>query len=199
MSTSIIITWIIIASVITTDKCLKCRTGSQQMDMQYQKVFKTCLKRHAAVSTENDDSTSSDSDSSDSNNSDRDFQIATGNRKNDSQDFWNFNDSQMKKDDHNGDDPRHGNNTDRDKACVIQCFFDEMNAVDEKGFPERDLVIPLMNQDVRDPELKDFIEESVIECFRYLESIKKDKCEFSQNLLKCFAEKGQQQCEDWEN
>lgn len=49
-----------------------------------------------------------------------------------------------------------------------------------------------MSRNIRDPELKDFVEESIIECFRYLETNKRDKCEFSQNLLKCLAEKGQE-------
>lgn len=83
--------------------------------------------------------------------------------------------------------------------CVVQCFFNELNVVDQKGFPERDSVIPLMSQNIQDPELKDFVEESIIECFHYLESNKREKCEFSQNLLTCLAEKGQQRCEDWEN
>lgn len=49
-----------------------------------------------------------------------------------------------------------------------------------------------MSQGIQDPELKDFVEESVIECFRYLESNKGEKCEFSQKLMMCLAEKGKQ-------
>lgn len=49
-----------------------------------------------------------------------------------------------------------------------------------------------MIQNIQDPELKDFIEESITECFRYLESNKREKCEFSQNLLICLGEKEQQ-------
>lgn len=49
-----------------------------------------------------------------------------------------------------------------------------------------------MIQSIQDPELKDFVEESIIECFRYLEANKREKCEYSQNLLTCLAEKGQQ-------
>ena len=49
-----------------------------------------------------------------------------------------------------------------------------------------------MVQNIQDPELKDFIEESITECFRYLESNKREKCEFSQNLLICLGEKEQQ-------
>ncbi|XP_015433278.1 PREDICTED: general odorant-binding protein 71 [Dufourea novaeangliae] len=127
----------------------------------------------------------------------RDFQNKKNNKNVNDRDSWSSKDSRTKKDDFNNGDTRHNNNTDREKACAIQCFFNEFNVVDKKGFPERDLVIPLMNKDIQDPELKDFVEESIIECFSYLESNKIDKCEFSQNLLKCVAEKGQQKCEDW--
>ncbi|CAL7950846.1 unnamed protein product [Xylocopa violacea] len=116
-------------------------------------------------------------------------------------DLWNahnrrndFNNADM-----NNEDMHFNNNASRESACIIQCFFNELNAVDQKGFPDKDQVIPLMSQNIQDPELKDFIEESIIECFRYLESNKQEKCEFSQNLLTCLAEKGQQNCEDWKN
>lgn len=49
-----------------------------------------------------------------------------------------------------------------------------------------------MSQNIQDPELKDFVEESIIECFHYLKSNKREKCEFSQNLIKCLSEKGEQ-------
>ncbi|XP_076656867.1 odorant-binding protein 59a [Halictus rubicundus] len=212
--------------------CLKCRTRSQEVDMQFQKVFKTCLRQHGGESTDTDDSMSSDDESSDSetsqndsssekifydkhifysnndrssynqsmnNQRNRDYQNTKNNRNGNRGDSWNSRDSRIKKGDYNNGDSRYDNNTDHEKACVVQCFFNELNVVDQKGFPDRDSVIPLMNQDIRDPELKDFVEESIIECFRYLESNKKDKCEFSQNLLKCLAEKGQQNCEDWDN
>ncbi|XP_076667573.1 odorant-binding protein 59a isoform X2 [Andrena cerasifolii] len=96
------------------------------------------------------------------------------------------------KSDFNREDSRYRNNTSWEQACIMQCLFNELNAVDQKGYPERDLVIPLMSRNIRNPDLKDFVEESIIECFRYLESDRKDKCEFSQNLLKCLAEKGQE-------
>ncbi|XP_015433279.1 PREDICTED: uncharacterized protein LOC107189298, partial [Dufourea novaeangliae] len=50
-------------------KCLKCRTKSQETDMRYQKVLKTCLKRNAGSRADANDSMSSDSDSSESDSS----------------------------------------------------------------------------------------------------------------------------------
>lgn len=55
-----------------------------------------------------------------------------------------------------------------------------------------------MTEKIQDPELRDFIEESIIKCFHFLNSgARSEKCEFSQNLASCLAEKGKEQCEDW--
>nr|XP_034177785.1 general odorant-binding protein 71 [Osmia lignaria] len=133
----------------------------------------------------------------------RHFQNMKNIRKSNNQNSWNSRDSQNKNNYRNGEmnngDMKFDNNTGQDQACIMQCFFNELNVVDQKGFPERDMVIPLMSQNIQDPELKDFVEESITECFHYLQSNKREKCEFSQNLLTCLAEKGQQKCEDWEN
>nr|ARN17859.1 odorant binding protein 3 [Cephus cinctus] len=87
-----------------------------------------------------------------------------------------------------------------DQACVIQCFFNKLDLVDQKGFPERMAVTNIMSQNVHDPELRDFIEESVVDCFRYLDmDMNKEKCQFSQNLLGCLADKGREKCDDWED
>ncbi|XP_046735224.1 odorant-binding protein 59a [Diprion similis] len=87
-----------------------------------------------------------------------------------------------------------------DQACVIQCFFDELNLIDQKGFPEKSAVVKIMTQDIRDPELQDFIEETVLDCFEVIEREKiKQPCKFSQSLVNCLASKGKEKCEDWAN
>jgi len=100
--------------------------------------------------------------------------------------------------------------------CVIQCFFNELNVVseesnsepnssidlpdvliqvDQRGFPEQDSVIQLVTHNVYNPELQDFLEEAVIECFQYLSlNMRQDNCYFSQNLLTCLADKGKEVC-----
>nr|CCD17833.1 putative odorant binding protein 64 [Nasonia vitripennis] len=86
--------------------------------------------------------------------------------------------------------------------CVTQCFFNELNLVDQRGFPERSAVIGIMTQNIQDPELRDFVEESVIECYHYINnnnSGRQEKCQFSQSLLSCLAEKGSERCEDWDD
>ncbi|XP_023288821.1 general odorant-binding protein 71 [Orussus abietinus] len=88
---------------------------------------------------------------------------------------------------------------DPDQSCVIQCFFDELNLVDHRGFPDRSSVTAIMVQNIQDPELRDFVEESVTSCFQFLESdAHKEKCKFSQNLLRCLADKGKEKCDDWD-
>ncbi|KAL7296954.1 hypothetical protein TKK_0009394 [Trichogramma kaykai] len=94
----------------------------------------------------------------------------------------------------------NGPDRNTDQSCVVQCFFNELNLVDQRGFPERSLVINMMTQNVQDPELRDFIEESIVECYHYIvNNGRQDKCRFSQNLLTCLAEKGREMCEDWDD
>ncbi|KAJ8673939.1 hypothetical protein QAD02_005201 [Eretmocerus hayati] len=84
--------------------------------------------------------------------------------------------------------------------CIIQCFFNELNLVDQRGYPERSAVTGIMIRNIQDPELRDFVEESIYECYHYLNNGgRQEKCEFSQNLLTCLSEKGSERCEDWED
>ncbi|XP_072766389.1 uncharacterized protein [Anoplolepis gracilipes] len=91
-------------------------------------------------------------------------------------------------------------NNKEQEACLIQCFFNELNIVDQKGFPKQDLIIQLMTHNLHNLELQDFIVEGIIECFDYLDlDMRQDKCYYSQNLLTCLNEKGKKRCEDWHN
>ncbi|XP_011707985.1 PREDICTED: general odorant-binding protein 71 isoform X2 [Wasmannia auropunctata] len=99
-------------------------------------------------------------------------------------------------------DPMYnGNSENYDKQqCITQCFFNELNMVDQRGFPEQISIIQFMTRNIHNPELQDFIEEAIIECFHYLDSdVRQDKCYFSENLLICLIEKGKERCEDWDD
>ncbi|KAL6254900.1 hypothetical protein P5V15_014241 [Pogonomyrmex californicus] len=86
----------------------------------------------------------------------------------------------------------------QEQACISQCFFNELNMVDQRGFPEQISVIEFMTRNTYNSELQDFIEEAVIECFHHLNSaIRQNKCYFSENLLICLIDKGKEKCEDW--
>ena len=74
-------------------------------------------------------------------------------------------------------------------------IFYTYTKVDQRGFPERNSVTGIMIENIQDPELRDFVEESITECFHYLRSdLNQDKCRFSQNLLSCLADKGSEVC-----
>lgn len=67
--------------------------------------------------------------------------------------------------------------------------------VDQRGFPEMHSVTEIMTENIMDPELQDFVEESILECFQYLQNNRnEDKCKFSQNLLTCLSDKGREVC-----
>ncbi|XP_012526812.1 odorant-binding protein 59a isoform X2 [Monomorium pharaonis] len=87
----------------------------------------------------------------------------------------------------------------QEQTCITQCFFNELNMVDQRGFPEQVSIIQFLTRNIHNPELQDFIEEAVIECFHYLDSDIRNKCYFSENLITCLIEKGKERCEDWNN
>nr|XP_050868974.1 uncharacterized protein DDB_G0283697 [Vespula vulgaris] len=93
---------------------------------------------------------------------------------------------------------QENHNQKQNDSCIIQCFFNELNIIDQRGFPIRESMIRVMTERIQDPELRDFIEESIIKCFQFLNSVNRmEKCEYSQNLLTCLIGKGKEQCEDW--
>nr|AQN78386.1 odorant-binding protein 8 [Meteorus pulchricornis] len=91
-----------------------------------------------------------------------------------------------------------GTDGDPRQSCIVQCIFEELNSVDQRGFPERASVTRMLLRGIQDPMVHDFIGESILQCFQFLSSeMNYDKCTFSQNLLNCLADKGKEQCEDW--
>ncbi|XP_016845336.1 general odorant-binding protein 71 isoform X2 [Nasonia vitripennis] len=261
---------------------LKCRTGNQQSDDQFQKIMQICRRRFLGYDRENSrDFNARDTDSQESSDSDSDedmfdnkFLTSAGSRYNNgkngdkmgsgsssrydysrnnstrqsssgrnssnrssngnrsyydngqinsnrrsmrnsgmnsrggygdnnysntrynSNNNNNNNNNNMNRNNMNGNNDGNYNNdgnNEREQACVTQCFFNELNLVDQRGFPERSAVIGIMTQNIQDPELRDFVEESVIECYHYINnnnSGRQEKCQFSQSLLSCLAEKG---------
>ncbi|XP_029168052.1 general odorant-binding protein 71 [Nylanderia fulva] len=92
------------------------------------------------------------------------------------------------------------NNKEQEQACLVQCFFNELNIVDQRGFPKQDSILQLITHNLHNSEIQDFVVEAVIECFHYLGlDMREDKCYYSQNLLTCLNEKRKESCEDWRN
>ncbi|XP_026739215.1 probable ATP-dependent RNA helicase ddx42 [Trichoplusia ni] len=93
------------------------------------------------------------------------------------------------------------NNSSREsdnKACALHCFLENLEMTGEDGMPDRYLVTHAITKNVKNEDLKDFLQESIEECFQILDNENtEDKCEFSKNLLLCLSEKGRSNCDDW--
>nr|XP_021200198.2 odorant-binding protein 59a [Helicoverpa armigera] len=86
------------------------------------------------------------------------------------------------------------------KACALHCFLENLEMTGEDGMPDRYLVTHAITKDVKNEDLRDFLQESIEECFQILDNENtEDKCEFSKNLLICLSEKGRANCDDWKD
>ncbi|XP_050092345.1 general odorant-binding protein 71 [Anopheles aquasalis] len=99
-----------------------------------------------------------------------------------------------------GNGSRNGTSLDRDRACLMQCFFEQLKATDSNGLPERHKVLHVITRDIRDRELRDFYVDSIQECFRMLgfDPRLKDKCDYAMRLVTCLSDRFQSNCSDWE-
>ncbi|PNF39079.1 hypothetical protein B7P43_G04353 [Cryptotermes secundus] len=92
-----------------------------------------------------------------------------------------------------------GSSLEKVEACIIHCIFQEMNMLDDTAYPDKSMVTKVMTKKIRDPKVKDFIEESIDDCFELLETDnKRSNCDYSKNLALCLEEKGRRNCDDWE-
>ncbi|XP_063364446.1 protein starmaker-like [Cydia amplana] len=101
-----------------------------------------------------------------------------------------------------GNDERNSseNNSSRDSGCVLHCFLEELEMTGDNGMPDRYLVTHAITKDVKNEDLKDFLQESIDECFQILYNENTDdKCDFSKNLMTCLSEKGRANCDDWKD
>lgn len=118
-----------------------------------------------------------------------------------------------------GNHNRDQNNV-QDKSCMVQCFFQEMKMVkfktnlkrenyanddlqlqtNNEGFPDKHKVIHIVTKDVRDREMKEFLMDSIQECFHIVEmERRREKCIFSKNIVSCLAERAKANCDDYSN
>ncbi|XP_054263253.1 odorant-binding protein 59a-like [Macrosteles quadrilineatus] len=85
-------------------------------------------------------------------------------------------------------------------ACVIHCIFQQMHMLDNNSQPDKTAVISAMTGRLRDPELREFIRDAISECFEFIDSESfETKCSISKRFAMCLEEKGQQNCEDWDD
>ncbi|XP_055619284.1 general odorant-binding protein 71 [Toxorhynchites rutilus septentrionalis] len=62
----------------------------------------------------------------------------------------------------------HNASVGRDRACLMQCFFQELKMTNNEGFPDKHRVIHVVTKDLRDNELRDFYIDSIQECFHMI-------------------------------
>ncbi|XP_075213958.1 odorant-binding protein 59a [Lycorma delicatula] len=84
--------------------------------------------------------------------------------------------------------------------CIVHCVFRQMQMLDGDSKPDKSGIVAVMTQKIRNPELKEFIQDSIMDCFEIIESGMRadEKCEFSKQFALCLEEKGKQNCEDWD-
>ncbi|KAJ6645551.1 General odorant-binding protein 71, partial [Pseudolycoriella hygida] len=93
-----------------------------------------------------------------------------------------------------------GDSNDGGKSCMMQCFFQEMKMTNSEGFPDKHKVKRIVTQDIRDREMKNFLIDSVQECFHIVEmERRREKCIFSKNIVSCLAERAKANCDDYYN
>ncbi|GAB0096386.1 General odorant-binding protein 71 [Sergentomyia squamirostris] len=85
-----------------------------------------------------------------------------------------------------------------DRSCLIHCFFQEMKMTNEDELPDKHKVLHVLTKELRDRQLKDFYTDSIQECFHILEmDQRREKCDFSRNLIFCLGERAKANCDDW--
>ncbi|CAH4028322.1 probable cyclin-dependent serine/threonine-protein kinase DDB_G0292550 [Pieris brassicae] len=111
-----------------------------------------------------------------------------------------YNPNTPRSDDNHRERNSSDNFKDGGKACAMHCFLDNLHMTGDNGMPDRYLVTNAMTKDVRNEDLRDFLQESIEECFQILDNENtEDKCDFSKNLLVCLSEKGRATCDDWKD
>lgn len=73
-------------------------------------------------------------------------------------------------------------------------FFQTNN----EGFPDKHKALHVLTKELRDHELKDFYTDSIQECFHMIDlEQRRDKCQYSKNLITCLTERAKSNCADW--
>ncbi|XP_022916562.1 odorant-binding protein 59a [Onthophagus taurus] len=81
--------------------------------------------------------------------------------------------------------------------CTYHCIFKKLNIIDQDGFPDHEKVSQNLKVEAKNDELKDFLQDSIDECFQVTQAEELDVCDFSYNFFKCLAEKARDNCSDW--
>nr|QYL00029.1 OBP1 [Eupeodes corollae] len=89
---------------------------------------------------------------------------------------------------------------DQDGACVVHCFFEELNVLNNDDYPDKHKFTYILTKDIRDRELRAFYTDTIQECFHYVGTQRrKDKCQFSREIIHCMTEYAKSNCDDWQD
>ncbi|XP_050541883.1 uncharacterized protein LOC126905833 isoform X2 [Daktulosphaira vitifoliae] len=78
-------------------------------------------------------------------------------------------------------------------------IIDKMDALNSNARPDKSSIVSIMTSQIKDVELKEFVQEAIDECFDTLElDSHSNKCEFSKNFATCMENKAQRNCDDWD-
>ncbi|XP_029342020.1 general odorant-binding protein 71 isoform X1 [Acyrthosiphon pisum] len=98
-----------------------------------------------------------------------------------------------------GNQPGKGTYLDKMDACTIHCVFNQLEMLNSNSRPDKYSIVNIMTNQIKDVELKEFIQDSIDECFDTLElDSHNNKCEFSKNFAVCMENKAQRNCDDWD-
>ncbi|XP_025409414.1 probable serine/threonine-protein kinase clkA isoform X2 [Sipha flava] len=87
------------------------------------------------------------------------------------------------------------NGVDQGRGSIL----DKMDALNSNSRPDKPSIVNIMTNQIKDVELKEFLQDSIDECFDTLElDVHNNKCEFSKNFAMCMENKAQRNCDDWD-
>lgn len=71
-----------------------------------------------------------------------------------------------------------------------------------EDYPDKHKMVNVLAKDVRERELRDFFTDSIQQCFHMVEMMngrhkRKDKCEFTQDIVTCLTERAKANCDDY--
>ncbi|KAE8573791.1 general odorant-binding protein 71 [Halyomorpha halys] len=85
------------------------------------------------------------------------------------------------------------------EPCIIHCIFKQKKMLNQNNKIDKSNTMHILTQKIRDSELKEFVEDSINECFDKMDNEKSEgKCEDSKKFALCLEEKGKNNCEDWD-
>ncbi|CAH1402413.1 unnamed protein product [Nezara viridula] len=85
------------------------------------------------------------------------------------------------------------------EPCIIHCIFKQKKMLNQNNKVDKTNTMHVLTQKIRNSELKEFVEDSINECFDKIDNEKSEgKCENSKKFALCLEEKGKNNCEDWD-